>query len=477
MTKVRLSGIQFRRLSPEQCDRLHEASLEILARTGVRMHYAEAIHLLRNAGASVTEGNLVRIPAALVEWALSTAPKQVTLYDRSGKPALALQDDHCYYGPGSDCLFIVDHRTGERRRAVLQDVVEGVRLCDGLPNIDFVMSMFLPSNVDAAVSDLHQMAVMLHNTTKPIIFVTNEFAGCVDAVAMAEHVAGGADALRQKPFVACYVNVTSGLRHNEEALQKLLFLAEKGLPQLYIPLITAGMSGPVTLPGSMAALNAGTLAGLVLSQLKREGAPVVVPGSALVIMDMHTMVTPYCSPDGKGITHAVGHHYNLPVFGLGGASESKLVDQQAAAEAALTLMVETLNGANLVHDLGYLESGLSGSLAQLAICDEIVGWLDHFVAPVEINDETLALDLIHQAGPEGHFIERKHTLKHFREHWYPDLFERGNHAQWQAAGSKSLGERAAERVERILSEHKPIPLPSGVAQTIEEILSRDGGKA
>jgi trimethylamine--corrinoid protein Co-methyltransferase len=382
-----------------------------------------------------------------------------------------LEKKRSYYGTGSDCLYIVDHRTGERRRAVLQDVVEGVRVCDALSHIDFVMSMFLPADLDPEISDSYQMSVMLNNTTKPIIFVTNEFAGCVDAVAMAEKVAGGADLLRERPFVACYVNVTTGLRHNESALKKLLFLAEKGLPALYIPLVTAGMTGPVTLPGSMAALNAGTLAGLVLSQLKREGAPVVVPGCGLTMMDMRTMVTPYCSPDGKGLTHAMGHHYGLPLFGLGGASESKLVDQQAAAEAALTLMVETLGGANLIHDMGYLESGLSGSLVQLIICNEIVGWLEHFMAPIEINDETLALELMAELGTEGQFIESKHTRKHFREHWYPDVFERGNHAQWQKAGGKSLGERAAERVDRILSDHEPEPLPDQASQAIETILS------
>jgi trimethylamine--corrinoid protein Co-methyltransferase len=474
MANIRPNGIQYQRLSVEQCDKLHHASLEILSRTGVRLHLPEAVDLLRSAGASVEDGNRVRIPAALVEQALRSVPQQVTLYDRHGKEALFLEDRRCYYGPGSDCLFIVDHRSDQRRHAVLHDVVEGVRVCDALPHIDFVMSMFLPSDIDAEISDLHQMAVMLHNTTKPIIFVTNEFEGCVKAVAMAEAVAGGAESLQTAPFVACYVNVTSGLRHNEEALQKLLFLAEKGLPALYIPLVTAGMSGPVTLPGSMAALNAGTLTGVVLSQLKREGAPVVVPGSGLVIIDMRTMVTPYCSPDGKGMTHAVGQHYNLPVFGLGGASESKLVDQQAAAEAALTLMVETLNGANLIHDLGYLESGLSGSLAQLVICNEIVSWLEHFVAPVEIDDDTLALDLVDQLCPEGTYIEHRHTLRHFREHWYPDLFERGNYDQWRKAGGQSLGERAAARVEAILAEHTPEPLTETASQAIAAVLSEKG---
>lgn len=477
MPRIRINdrsfgSVQYARLSSEQCRKLHNASLEILARTGARLYDQEAIDLLKKAGASVSDGNLVRVPAGLVEKAFSTVPKRVTLYDRHGQSPIFLEEGNCYYGPGSDCLNIIDHRTGERRRAVLQDVVEGITVCDALPYIDFVMSMFLPSEVDAMVSDRYQMEVMLNTTTKPIVFVTNEFSGCVDAVEMAEAVAGGAEALKLRPFVACYVNVTTGLRHNEEALQKLLFMADKGLPALYVPVVVSGISGPITMAGSMALVNAGMLVGLVLSQLKREGAPFITPGWGGEGLDMKTMINPYCAPDPRGIAHALGHHYNLPIFGLGGSSESKLVDQQAAAEAALTLMTETLGGANLIHDLGYLESGLCGSLAQLVICDEMVGWIEHLMAPVEIDEETLALDLIDEIGPDGQFLDSDHTHAHFQERWYPGVFERGDYDQWQAAGGTSLAERATKHVEQILAEHKPEPLPEEVAQKIKAIVRR-----
>jgi len=189
MTEIRISDRGSGRLSPEQCQKLHNASLEILARTGVRLYHQEAVELLKKAGASVSEGNRVRIPSDLVEKAFSTVPKQITLHDRHGEPTLFLEDYRCYYGPGSDCLNIIDHRTGERRKPVLQDVVEAITVCDALPHIDFVMSMFLPSDVDAMVSDRLQMEVMLKTTTKPIVFVTNEFSGCVDALEMSEAVA------------------------------------------------------------------------------------------------------------------------------------------------------------------------------------------------------------------------------------------------------------------------------------------------
>jgi trimethylamine--corrinoid protein Co-methyltransferase len=472
MNNIAFHGSQFSRLSPDQCQKIHNASLEILARTGARLYDQEAIDLLKKAGASVSEGNRVRIPAGMVEKAFSTVPKRVTLYDQNGQPAMFLEEGQCNYGPGSDCLNIVDHRTGERRDPVLQDVVEGMRVCDALPNIDFVMSMFLPSDVDDMVSDRYQMEAILNNTTKPIVYVTNEFSGCVDAVEMAEAVAGGAEALRLRPFAACYINVTTGLQHNEDALQKLLYLVDKGLPALYIPVTIGGVSGPITPAGGVALTNAGVLVGLVLSQLKREGAPFITSGMSGGALDMSTMVSPYCEPDHRGVPHALAHHYNLPMFGLGGCSDSKLVDQQAAAEAALTMMAETLGGANLIHDLGYLESGLSGSLAQLVVCNEIVSWLEAFMAPVEVNDETLALDLIDQEGPDGQFLDSDHTMKNFRTRWYPDVFERGNYDQWMDEGGLNLGERAAKKVDTILKEHQPEALPEDVRRQLKDIVKR-----
>lgn len=467
-----MKGTHFRRLSDEQCEKLHQASLQILGRTGARLHHQPAIDLLRKAGASVSEGNRVRIPPSLVEQAFDTAPQEVILYNRRGEPAMPVGNYRTFFGTGSDCLNIVDHRTGERRKPVLQDVVEGLTLCDALPNIDFAMCMFLPVDVPQAVADRYQMEVMLNRTTKPIIFVTTDLSGCVDAVEMAEAVVGGPRTLQRRPFVACYINVTTGLQHNKEALQKLLYLSERGLPTTYIPVALGGMTAPITLAGNMAIWNAGCLVGLVLSQLNRPGAPFITAGWGASALDMRTMVSPYVEPEKQFMAQELAHFYNLPMFAFGGCSESKLVDQQAGIEAALTLMADALAGSHLVHDLGYLESGLTGSLAQLVICDELVSWIRTSLTPVEVNEEMLALDVIDEAGPDGHFIESEHTLSHFRERWYPTLIERNNYEGWLAAGAQDLGQRAAARVERILAEHEPEPLPTDVQRQVRAIVQR-----
>ena len=467
----RFHSAHFARLAEDQVRKIHWASLEILERFGARLHYPEAVDLLRKGGADVSDGNLVRLPSGMVEKAFTTVPKRVVLYDRYGEPAMPLEGNRCFYGPGSDCLNVIDHRTGKCRKAVLGDVVEGTTLCDALPNVDFVMSMVLPTDVDQAIADTYQMEAMLSHTTKPIINVSYDLRGLVDAVEMAEAVMGGKDELRRNPLVTCYINVVSGLNHNTEALQKLLYLSGRGLPALYIPSSTGGVTSPVTPAGAAALDNAGVLLGLVLSQLKREGAPYIMPGMQPSPMDMRTMVTPYATPE-RGIFQSLARLYDLPAFGLGGASDAKVVDQQAAAEAALTLLAESLVGGNIIHDLGYLESGLAFSFVQLVICEEIVDWIEAFLKGVEVSDETLALDVIAQVGPEGQYLNKGHTRKHFREAWYPHLFDRSDRKTWEDGGSRTLGERAAERVEEILGKYQPDPLPDGVRAQLRKIVQR-----
>jgi trimethylamine--corrinoid protein Co-methyltransferase len=463
---------QFRRMSDEQCQKIHWASLEVMERTGVRLYEQEAIELVKKAGAHISDGNRVRFPSGLVEKAFTTVPRRVVLCDRQGKRVMPLEGHRSFFGPGSDCLNIIDHRTGERRDPVLQDVVEGMIVADALPNIDFVMSMVLPVDVPPMVADRYQMEAMLNHTTKPIVFVTTEFSGCVDAIEMAEAVVGGVDALRLNPFVTCYINVTTGLRHNEEALQKLLYLAGKGLPAIYVPVGLGGATAPITVAGCQVVWNVGALVGLVISQLKREGAPYLVAGWGSNMLDLRALVQPYADPDKAGVAQSMAHFYGLPMFALGGCSDSKCLDQQAGIEAALTLMLNALSGGHIVHDVGYMESGLCYSFVQLAICDEILGWIEHSLREVDVSDVALAVDLIDEIGPDGQYLDEKHTLAHFRSRWYPSLMDRYTYDHWLGRGAKTLEQRAAERVERILTEHSPEPLPKDVAQAVHAIVER-----
>jgi trimethylamine--corrinoid protein Co-methyltransferase len=332
------------------------------------------------------------------------------------------------------------------------------------------MSAILPSDVPPEAANRLQMRSMIENSTKPVMFVTNDFESCVDVVRAAEIVAGGAKEHESKPYSCCYINVTAPLRHNVDSLQKVLYLAEKGVPTTYTPMVLRGVSGPTTSAGAVALANAGELVGLVLAQLKREGAPIIHSGGYGDVFDMRTTTGAYTGPESYGVRTAMGAYYGLPNFGLGGSSDSKLPDEQAAVEASLTLLFETLGRATLVHDVGYMESGKCYSLEMMAICDEVIGYIRYYARGIEVNDETLALDLIAELGPEGNYLSSEHTVNHYRETWYPRLFNRNHFDGWQAEDGQTLGQRTKKRVEEILSGHKPEPLDERIKQEIETIL-------
>jgi trimethylamine---corrinoid protein Co-methyltransferase len=459
------------RLGPATAARLEGAALEILERTGVEIPVPEALTLLRDAGAEV-DGTRVRIPERLVTWALEAAPREITLHDRAGAPAIHLAGRRHYFGTGSDCLNVLDHRTGERRRATSTDLAEGLTLADALPNIDFVMSMFLPSDLDQTLADRHQAAAMLELTRKPIVLVTYDLAGMLDGLEMAEIVAGGRAAHAARPQMAVYINVTRGLLFNEDSVRKLLACAERGVPALWIPVTSGGTTGPITLAGTIAINTAGVLAGVVLSQLAREGAPIVVPAFGGDSLDLRTMVDPYAGPEPKGVAASLAHRWGLPMFSLGAGSDAKVVDEQSAAEAGMTMLADALAGGHLVHDCGYLESGLTGSLVQLVICDELAGWINALARPVDVSDEALALDLVDAHGVDGSYLETDHTFAHYRDRWYPTLIDRRGYEAWRAAGSTTLAQRAAVRVEELLGSHLPTPLEPDVERAVRAVVER-----
>ena len=457
----------YRGLTDDQCRLIHSASLEILERTGVLFYYQPAIELMKKAGCTVDE-NRVRIPPQLAEWAVRSAPSQIMLYDRLGNPAMRLGDRASAYGTGSDCLNILDHRTGERRKAVLQDVVDGIRVADAMPHIDFIMSMFLPEDIEAA-KEVRQMEVMLTHSAKPICFVTYEWEGTPEIIEMLEVAVGGAQHLRSKPTAITYLNPTSGFRHNEDALRKLMYVAERHLPFVYWPEVGRGLTCPITYAGGMACSNAGHLAGLVLAQLVSEGAPVALCSAVPFTLDMKTMVVPYADPDVKAFGLEMSRYYNLPSFNWCGMSDSKLLDEQAVMEATLTLFAATINGGNLIHDIGYMESGLMGSLEMVVICNEIISWLKSYMQGLEISEETLALDVIHEHALSGDFLGTEHTLRHVREGWAPGLVDRYNYDQWAQRGATSMGARANEEIEELLSTEPKRILSPEIEQKVKAI--------
>ncbi len=466
------TSAHYARMGNEEREQIHLATLEILQRVGIEVHDEKARQILAKGGARI-DGIRAFLPEFMVTRALSTAPKRMTFYDRNGKVAMRAGGYNAYFGGGSDCLNIRDHRTGERRKPTLDDVRQAVVLQDALEEIDFVMSAVLPSDTDQIIYDRYQMEVMLNNTTKPIVFVSPDFAGCEIAVEMCEVVAGGVDAFRERPFATCYINVTSGLIANEEALQKCMFLAEKGLPQLYIPLNAGGVNSPHTTAGCMASMNAGTMLGIVLSQLVREGAPIAVPGWNGGPYNLKTMVGNYVLADEQGVPTEMGRHYDLPVFGLAGSTDSKVIDMQAGFEVTISLTTALMHGANINHDIGFMESGLQYSFQLLAIANDILGFLRAATAGVEVSEETLALDVIEELGSDGNYLGHDHTFRHYKKPFYGQLIDKADFSMWQDRGGKTMEARASDLVDKILNEHKVEPLSEDVQTALQQIVARE----
>lgn len=463
-------GPQFSTVSDEQLQEIHWASLEVLERTGCRVYHEGMLDKLRRAGADITDGTLVRIPARLVEWALQVAGRHVVLCDRYGNRTLYLYGYRTYFGPGSDCVYMRDPRTGERRRALYADVVEAVRICEGLPHMDYLMSMMIPSDVPSARADRYQMEAMLLHSAKPVVCVPLDGQGCADAVDMAVAIAGSLEALQRNPSICVYVNVSGPLRHNQTSVERLVYMAERRLPVIYFGPVLRGITGPMTVLGSMVVANAGQLAGLVMGQLVNEGAPVIRGQTMGGPVDMRSMVNLYAAPERTRSTSQLSHFYRLPVFGQSGFSESKVFDAQAAWEASMSVLLDALSGNHLSHDVGHIEAGKTCSTEVIVFCDEVIAWVRRFLEPKEaITAENLALDVIDRVGPEGNYLMDDHTLDHIRDDWLPVITDRQIFEKWSEAGGTTMEERVKARLLGILAEDSPAIVPPDVAERVRAI--------
>ena len=464
---------KLRMLTETQIKRIHSASLRILEETGVVFHEPEAVALLREAGAKVEGKNRVRIPPHLVEEAIRSAPKRVTIWSRDEKRAMDLEGQNAYFGTGSDTPNTIDPYSGGRRKPVKGDIEKAALVCDYLPNFDFVMCMGIASDVPTQTSDRHHFEAMVTHTAKPLIFTAWDLEGLKDIYEMCVAVAGSEEAFRQKPFVMNYSEVTSPLQHTKEAAQKMLFCAEKDIPIVYN---TGGYMGsiiPVTVVGTVALTNAENLSGLVVHQLKNKGAR-IVGGGAKSPMDMRFGLGAYGGPESyllEAVQAELSTYYGIPIFGKGGCSDSKAFDQQVAIEATQGLIMAGLSGVNLIHDVGYMESGLTSSCDSIVMCNEIIGLVKRLIRSVEVTDETLAVDVVAEVGPGGHFLSHEHTLRNFkREIWLPELLSHKNNDSWLADGGRSLKEVVNEKTRWILENHKPVVIPDSKRKQIREIV-------
>jgi trimethylamine--corrinoid protein Co-methyltransferase len=459
-------------LSDEQIQAIHHTSLDILSQTGIVMKNESARELLLDAGAWESDGR-IKVPEHLVMDAITAAPSRIPMYNRLGELAMGLEAGKVFFGPGSDCIFTIDVETGKRRKATAEDIRRIAHLCDGLDQMDFTMSMGNPSDVPSLDIYLHEFISMIRGSVKPTVYTANNRADMEDIYRIACAVVGGETELRERPFLMLYAESISPLLYPDESVDKLLFCAEKGIPVTYPPSPNTGGGGPITLAGALALGNAECLAGLVLTQLVRRGTPFLY-GMNTAALDMKSAIVSYGAPEwptGMAAWTDMGRFYGLPVWGAAGATDSKVVDAQAGAEASISIMAAFLTRCNLVHDVGYIEYGTTSSMEMLVVADEIIRDVRFIMDGVEVSERTLAREAIHRAKPGAGFLADNHTLDNWRwAQWRPALIDRTRYDRWVKQGSKDMVTRANERARQILEEHGVPPLPEKAENVISKVL-------
>ncbi len=445
------------------------------SRWGVLIKEPEARVLLEAHGAQVND-ELVRILEGMVRQAVAAAPPRFTVHSRDPARSLHIEPNRVHYGPGPTCPNFLDPYTAETRPYVMADAVAVARTCDALEHIDFVESLGSISDAPGGLMDVFEFALMAQHTVKPIVAWAFTRESCATIHQMAVAMAGGEAAFRARPNYIFYAEPMSPLHSGQDAVRKLMYCAENRIPIVYTPCPIAGATSPVSGAGTLAVALAETLSGVVMAQQKAPGAPIIA-GGVVSIMDMGAMIYSYGAPElalfSAALTDVV-KHLGLPMFSTAGCSDAKVVDQQAAIEATLSILFAALSGANLSHDVGFLESALIGSNEMVALSDEVIGMAKQVVKGIAVDDEHLALDTIAQVGPAGGYISSEHTLRHFREFWHPTTMTRCAMEKWEAMGRPTMGQRVRERVDSILTSHQPLPIaPDQMAELRRIVAAAD----
>ncbi len=467
-----LTGGQLKVLSEDSIRRVHVGVLTVLAETGVRVEYRPALELLRDAGCRVDfDKRLVFIPERVLRKALSTAPSSFTLYGKSRAWEVPVDTDRIYTIGGSCALEVLD-LDGVRRPAGLQDLVDLTRLQDALENLHIMHSLVVPQDIPQPGFERIMFATVMRHTTRNFYSQGQGPRSIRDQVEMAAVIQGSAEEVMLRPIFTIVCCLISPLVQTAERVAELMEAARFGIP-VYVEVdAMAGATAPVTIAGALVEECANVLCGVTLAQLVNPGCPCIF-AIASGILDMASGQYSGAAPE-TGLLHAataqMARFYGLPFQG-GTGIDATVPDAQAGYERALQVLTNALAGTNFIHlSIGMMEQMLLASYEQCVIDDEILGAAFRIARGVEVDERTLALDVIHEVGPGGHFLSHDHTARNFRrELWFPRLTNRATYPGWMQAGGKDLRQRANERARDILAAHHPRPLTPEQEQEIDRI--------
>lgn len=419
-------------LTEVQIQTIHQDALKILSETGVRVDSPQIIERFRQkAGEKSIDGNRVRIPPEIVEWALKTAPSVIDIFDRTGKRIFSLGNDRIRFGIGVTTLFYQDPWTDDVTPFARCHMRDLVRLGGSLPNFDVISTLGIVQDVDADLSDLYGTLEMVSNTTKPLVLLVSKEERFPNVLDMLEHLVGD---LASKPYVIPYFNPVTPLVMNKGTIDKMQDAIQRGLPVIFSNYSMAGMSTPITAGGTLVLMLAELLAGLTISQLIKEGAPIIL-GMLPAFFDMKTMMNFY-DPLSLMINLSCAEimaHYHLPHCGTSGSGTGWGPDLLAAETYWMNHLTACIGKVGLCPFVGDTLGSKAISAVNLVYVHEIISQALRFAGGFSIEESQVGFNEIHEAGPGGSFLSSKLTMKNYRTGYYNSpFFPRWSMEKWQA---------------------------------------------
>lgn len=466
-------------LTSAQMTQIHQASMALLQTTGIVINEEEALSIFKQHGYKV-EGKTVFPTETQIRKALSTVPSKFTIKARNPQKNVTIGEDSYAFLPGYGAPFIMTSE-GVQREATMEDYDSFCKLIHTSKYLD-MNGWMMVEPFDMPPETVH-MDMMLSNMLlcdKPFMGSPVSRQGALDGIEMAGILWGGKDQIIDQPVSISLINSLSPLQFAEEMTASLIELARHGQATIVASLIMAGASGPVTLAGVLALQNAEILTGIALSQLVREGVPVVY-GSTSSAMDMKTGALSIGAPElSKNVNYTaqMARFYNIPSRSGGGLTDSLYPDAQAGAESALALYTAARNGINVIlHACGILGSYIAMSFEKFMIDEEVCGMVRQMLKPIDITDESIDIDMIAKVGPGGQYLTNPKTFKLCRtEFFLPDLMARTNYDSWAASGKKKIHQLADDKVSQRLAKYeKPDIDPAIELELTEYVNNRKNG--
>lgn len=461
-------------LSETEIELIHAASIDILERCGVMVTSRNVLELLDKNGAEVDyNSQTARLPRKLVEACLQTVPQSFDLYDRNGRKAMTIGGGGPKCASGHNAIYVIDLKTNERRNSTVKDVEDFAILSDKLDDIDIVGVPVMPQDVTPQASLLYAMKALYENTAKPLFFSTESSAVNASIIKMMKTIAGTQD-VSKCPTAISQLSPTSPLFWEEGAVDALVEVAREGVPLNLLPEPMTGMSAPYSVAGLLTVHNTEVLSGIVISQLVRPGCPVMY-GSSWTTFDMKNMQAIIGSPETSLLRVAgcqMARFYHMPSHTTAPNSDSNAHDEQNAWEKTLSNLCAIGANNDVVMNAGMFATGLTISLEQLVLDNEINGIVRRVNRGIDVTSDTIAAEVISKVGPRGSFLMEESTFENLRSGEFRETGASNTmvYGTWLKAGAPDVTSIAAKKVEELLAGGTGNKLDAKTVSALEQII-------